>query len=101
MKPDSCPVKPDLPGATSAEITPIARVLWLSPSTPAERSVELVARVLEGRADIVPKELEVWANGPLVSYTIDDEVEGSDVSRKIVGGRSFISSASPPVRRSR
>ena len=73
---DSCLVKPDLPGATSAEITPIARVLWLSPSTPAERSVELVARVLEGRADIVPKELEVWADGPLVSYTIDDEVEG-------------------------
>ena len=76
LKRDSCLVKPDLPGATSAEITPIARVLWLSPSTPAERSVELVARVLEGRADIVPKELEVWADGPLVSYTIDDEVEG-------------------------
>ena len=57
-------------------ITPIARVIWLSPGTPAERSTELVARALEGRAEIVPKPLEVWAEGPLVSYTLDDEVEG-------------------------
>jgi pimeloyl-ACP methyl ester carboxylesterase len=56
--------------------TPIARVVWLSPSAPAGRSTELVARVLEGRAEIVPKDLEVWADGPLVSYTLEDDVEG-------------------------
>ena len=96
-----CPVEPDVPGATSAEITPIARVLWLSPSTPAERSVELVARVLEGRADIVPKDLEVWADGPLCRTPSTMRSRQSDVSRKVVGGRAFTSSASPPVRRSR
>ncbi len=60
----------------SGAITPIARVLWLSPSTPAERSAELVAGALEGRADIVAKALEVWADARPVSYTLDDEVEG-------------------------
>jgi pimeloyl-ACP methyl ester carboxylesterase len=59
-----------------APITPVARVLWLSPSTPAERSVELVAPALEGRADIAPKELEVWGGAPLSSYTLEDEVAG-------------------------
>jgi pimeloyl-ACP methyl ester carboxylesterase len=79
-------VEPDLPGPTSAEITPIARVLWLSPSTPAERSVELVARVLDGRAEIVPKALEVWADGPLASYTLDEEV---DAVRRVAEGRGW------------
>ncbi len=77
---------PDLPRATSAAITSAARVLWLSPNTPAERSVELVARELEGRADIVPKELEVWADAPLVSYSLDDEVEGV---RRVTKGRGW------------
>jgi pimeloyl-ACP methyl ester carboxylesterase len=58
-----------------AAIASIARVIWLSPSTPAERSTELVARVLEGRAEIVPKALEVWAEDPPAAYTLDDEVE--------------------------
>lgn len=59
-----------------APIVPIARVLWLSPSTPGERSTELVARTLQGRAEIVPKELEVWADTPPVSYSLEDELEG-------------------------
>ena len=82
-------------------ITPIARVIWLSPGTPAERSTELVARALEGRAEIVPKPLEVWAEGPLVSYTLDDEVEGVRVSQNVAAGRASTSSASPPVPQSR
>jgi pimeloyl-ACP methyl ester carboxylesterase len=59
----------------STAITPVARVLWLSPSTPAERSVELVAPIVVGRAEIVPKALEVWADAPRASYSLDDEVE--------------------------
>jgi pimeloyl-ACP methyl ester carboxylesterase len=84
-----CLVERDLPGATSAEISPIARVLWLSPGTPAERSVELVARELGGRADIVPKDLEVWADRPLVSYTLDDEVAGVRRAAKDRGWSRF------------
>jgi pimeloyl-ACP methyl ester carboxylesterase len=70
----------------SPATAPFARVLWLSPSTPAERSVELVAPMLEGRAEIMPKALEVWADGPLLSYSLDDEVEGV---RRVVEGRGW------------
>jgi pimeloyl-ACP methyl ester carboxylesterase len=69
-------VQPDSPRAASASIPRIPRVLWLSPATPPERSAELVARALEDRAHIVPKELEVWGDGRLESYTLDDEVQG-------------------------
>jgi pimeloyl-ACP methyl ester carboxylesterase len=84
-----CPVEPDLPRAMSAAITPIVRVLWLSPSRPAERSVELVAPALGGRADIVPKDLEVWAHAPVASYTLDDEVEGVRCVAKSRGWSRF------------
>jgi pimeloyl-ACP methyl ester carboxylesterase len=70
----------------SVHPNPIARVLWLSPSTPAERSVELVTPALEGRAEIVPKSLEVWADTPLVSYSLDDEVEGV---RRVANSRGW------------
>lgn len=71
-----CPVEAELPREVSDAISPIARVVWLSPSPPAERSVELVARALGRRADIVPKDLEVWADASPASYTLHDEVEG-------------------------
>jgi pimeloyl-ACP methyl ester carboxylesterase len=58
--------------------TPIAQVLWLSPGEreAALRSVEFVARALEGRAEIVPKSMEVWDMPEPVSYSLEDEVEG-------------------------
>lgn len=57
-------------------VVQMARVLWISPSTPAERSIELVAPALQGRAEIIPKVLEVWETPTPGSYTLDDEVEG-------------------------
>ena len=69
-------MQPDSSRAAPASTSRIHQVLWLSPATPAERSAELVARALEGRADIVPKGLEVWAAARLESYTLDDEVRG-------------------------
>jgi pimeloyl-ACP methyl ester carboxylesterase len=69
-------VQLDSSRARSASSPRIPRVLWLSPATRAERSAELVASALDGRADIVPKELEVWGDARLESYTLDDEVRG-------------------------
>jgi hypothetical protein len=63
-------VQPDSSRATSASIPRIPRVLWLSPATPPERSAELVARAPEDKVDIVPKELEVWGDARLESYTL-------------------------------
>jgi pimeloyl-ACP methyl ester carboxylesterase len=80
------PVESDLPRAMSTEITPVARVLWLSPSTPAERSIELIAPIIGDRAEIVPKPLDVWADGSLVSYTLDAEVEAV---RRVAAGRRW------------
>jgi pimeloyl-ACP methyl ester carboxylesterase len=69
-------VEAELSPAIPAAITPIPRVIWLSPSTPAERSTELVARALEGRAEIVAKALEVWAEALPASYNLYHEVDG-------------------------
>lgn len=54
----------------------LARVLWISPDTPAERSIERIAPRLRGRAQIIPKSLEVWETPTPASYTLEDEVQG-------------------------
>jgi pimeloyl-ACP methyl ester carboxylesterase len=51
-------------------------VVWLSPSSPAERSAERVAEALTERAVIAPKDLEVWAPEIPDDYDLSTEVEG-------------------------
>jgi pimeloyl-ACP methyl ester carboxylesterase len=50
--------------------------VWLSPSGSGERSIEFLAVALVGRAELVAKDLEVWAEPSAGSYSLADEVEG-------------------------
>jgi pimeloyl-ACP methyl ester carboxylesterase len=52
------------------------RVIWLSPSPPAELATERVAEILAGKAEIAPKNLEVWNPEAPVDYSLASEVDG-------------------------
>ena len=56
----------------------VHRVIWLSPSPPAERSAAAgVAEILRSRAVVAAKNLEVWNSPPPVEYGVATEVEGA------------------------
>lgn len=52
------------------------RVVWLSPSPPAERSAAGVAQLVGTQAVIAPKNLEVWRSPPPAEYGVATEVAG-------------------------
>jgi pimeloyl-ACP methyl ester carboxylesterase len=55
--------------------TAVQGVIWLSPSSSGEHSVEFVAEILRGRAEIAPKGLEIWKSEVPVDYSIALEVD--------------------------
>ena len=65
------------------------RVIWVSPSPPAARSAEGVAKVAGERVVIAPKDLEVWRSPPPVEYSIATEVEGIERLARLREWSSF------------
>ena len=65
------------------------RVMWLSPSPPAERSAELVACALGDAAEVAARDLEIWEAASIGDYSMATEVEAVSVSAAACGWQSF------------
>lgn len=79
----------DVRGRMTDASTRIPRVVWLSPSPPAERSVERVARIVGAQAVIAPRDLEVWGAEVPSDYSIATEIAGVERFARLTGWESF------------
>src|SRR4051794_15766006 len=74
---------------TSVASAGVPRAIWLSGSDESERSAELVAEALGGRAVIVPKDLEVWRPDVPRDYGLQTETEAVARVASARGWESF------------